>query len=191
MLRRGKFLLTQLHSQPQSFEANETTDWVLDILKMAAPEAAITGLEADEWAQQSNLKVELELSKMPGDEDYSIKGHFVAAVPTVCAHCADLVKVERSSQFLIYLKLVEKTRNEEDLDSGDADLIYILNPEIDVRELVAEQLILQEPFAEVPSHDFEGKAHICSQTLEIQTGQDPEIEAMSPFSKLAQLKLND
>jgi len=191
MLRRGKFLLTTLNSQPQTFEANESVDWVKDVLVAAAPPQEITDLTSEEWATQSKLQVSLEISKLPGDEDYSLRGSFVGAVPTACARCAENVLVTRKSDFLVYLKLVEKTRGNEDLDSGDADLVYLLNPELDVRNFVSEQLILLEPLAEVPEKDYQGNPPICAQSLENQTRQEPQIEAMSPFSKLAQLKLRD
>jgi uncharacterized metal-binding protein YceD (DUF177 family) len=191
MLRRGKFLLSTLSSQPQFFEADESTDWVKDILVASAPGSEITQLSAEEWASRSTMKVKLEISKMPGDEDYLLRGRFSAVVPTACARCGELVQVSRAGEFTVYLKLVEKTRGNEDLDSGDADLVYLVNPELDVRGFVSEQLILLEPFAEVPERDYQGNPHICAQSLEIQTGQDKEIEAMSPFSKLAQLKLRD
>jgi len=191
MLRSGKFLLTTLNSQPKSFEGTEETDWVKDILLASAPGAELTQLTSEEWANQSQMKVSVEITKMPGDEDYSLRGSFKAVVPTVCARCAELVKVNRDTDFLVYLKLVGKTRGNEDLDSGDADLVYIVNPELDFRSFVSEQLILLEPFAEVPEKDFQGNPHICAQSLENQTGQEPETEAMSPFSKLAQLKLRE
>jgi uncharacterized metal-binding protein YceD (DUF177 family) len=188
MLRRGKIILTTLGPQPEIHEGNESEDWVREVLLAAAPDAELTGLSAEEWAAQSKLKIRVEIAKLAGGEDYSFSGNLEAVVPTVCARCATLLNVTRSSEFHLYIKLVDRFRNAEDLDSGDPDLIYIGNPEFDIREPLTEQLVILEPFAEVPEADYQGNPHICSNSLEIQAGQDVALEASSPFAKLASLK---
>ncbi len=188
MLRRGKILLTTLGQGPQVYDLTESEAWVREVLVASAPDSELIGLSADEWAARSTLKLHLEIEKMPGGEDYSVRGDLQADVPTICARCASVLNVARSGEFQLYIKLVEHFRGREAEDSGDPDLIFVDNPELDLRDLVAEQVMVLEPYAEIPEKDSRGSPHICSKISEIEAGQDPAFEASSPFSKLAVLK---
>jgi uncharacterized metal-binding protein YceD (DUF177 family) len=188
MLRRGKILLTTLGTGPKSYSFTQEEPFLRDILLESAPPAEIIGLSAEEWADQSKLQIEFEMEKMPGQEDFSLRGSLKADVPTICAHCATVLNVARAGEFQIYLKLVDKMRGNEDEDSGDPDLIFIDHPEVDLRPLLAEQLMVLEPYAEFPEADSSGNPHICSKIPEIDAGQEASFEAVSPFSKLAALK---
>lgn len=187
MLRNGKVLLIHIGSEMETHEFKDGTDWLKETLVMSAPNEEIVGLSADDWAKDSKLSVRLEVGKLAGGEDFSIQGSLEAIVPTSCSRCTELVKVSRSADFRVYLKLVTRLEDDE-MDSGDPDLIYIDHPEFDLRTLISEQLIMLEPFAEVPEEDFEGKAHICAEIQGISPGQGEPFGAKSPFSKLASLK---
>ena len=189
MLRRGKILLTTLAAGPQSYTVSETEAWVRDILVSSAPQPEIIGMTAEEWADRSKLSLQLEIEKLSGGEDFSLKGSLQADVPTICAHCATVLNVARSGEFQLYLKLLDRGgRGNEVEDSGDPDLVFVDHPEVDLRPILAEQLIVLEPFAEFPESDSSGNPHICSKIPEIEAGQGPSFEAVSPFSKLAVLK---
>jgi uncharacterized metal-binding protein YceD (DUF177 family) len=188
MLRRGKILLSTLSSTPQSYQLTQEEPWIRDVLMASAPDTEVIGMSAEEWTEKSRLDVEIEISKLPGGEDFSIRGSLKADVPTVCARCASVLNVARSGNFQLYIKLVDKFRGGESDDSGDPDLIFVDHPDLDLRGLVVEQLVILEPFAEVPEKDSSGNPHICSKIPEFEAGQEPVFEASSPFSKLAVLK---
>ena len=188
MLRRGKIILSTLGTDAQRYTLDQSEPWVREVLVQSAPPKEVVGLNPEQWADASKLAIDIELAKLPGGEDYSFRGTVKADVPTICATCADVMNVAREGEFQLYIKLVDRFRGGESEDSGDADLIFVDHPEVDLRDMVSEQLIVLEPFAETPSEDSSGNTHICSKIPQIQARQDPESEAVSPFSKLAVLK---
>ena len=95
--------------------------------------------------------------------------------------------MERNSQFQLFVKLVTEVERDE-VDSGDPDLIFVEHPDFDLAEPFAEQLMILEPYAEIPVADYQGVRHICEEIQEFQAGQEESFKASSPFSKLAQLK---
>jgi uncharacterized metal-binding protein YceD (DUF177 family) len=191
MLRRGKILLTTLAPGPQSYTLTQEEPWVRDILIASAPAQEIIDLSPEQWADQSKLTLNLTIEKLAGGEDYSLRGSVQADVPTICSHCATVMNVARSGEFQLYLKLLDRSRGNEIEDSGDPDLIFVDHPEVDLCPILAEQVMVLEPFAEIPEMDSRGNPHICSKIPEIDAGQGPSFEAVSPFAKLAALKGNN
>ncbi|MEO5668276.1 MAG: hypothetical protein ABIR96_09475 [Bdellovibrionota bacterium] len=188
MLRRGKILLTTLPIGAESYTLTQDEPWVREVLALSAPQEEIIGMNSEEWSAKSKIDLNFEVEKLPGGEDYSLRGNLKADVPTICAHCAGVLNVNRVGEFQLYLKLLDRSRGNEIEDSGDPDLIFVDHPEVDLRPILAEQLIVLEPFAEFPEKDSSGSPHICSKIPEIAAGQDTSFEAVSPFSKLAALK---
>lgn len=188
MLRRGKILLTTLPVDPQSYSFTHEEPWIREVLVASAPHKEIIDMTPEEWAAQSKLQVSFEVAKLGAGEDYSFRGTLKADVPTVCSHCGTTLNVTREGEFQLYMKLVNRTKGGEVEDSGDADLVLLDHPDVDLAPLLSEQLIVLEPFAETPEEDSSGNPHICSKIPEIEAGQDPSFEAVSPFSKLAVLK---
>jgi len=174
--------------EAQSYSFTQEEPWVREILVASAPQIEIIDMTAEEWAAQSKLNVDFEVAKLGGGEDYSFKGSIKADVPTICSHCGTVLNVKREGEFQLYMKLVNRTKGGEIEDSGDADLVLLDHPDVDLAPLLSEQLIVLEPFAETPEQDSSGNPHICSKIPEIDAGQDPSFEAVSPFSKLASLK---
>lgn len=191
MLRRGKILLQNVGTELEQYSIPVGSDWLKDVLLRAAPDQEIYEVSPEEWAEKGQMSAEISIEKIAGSEDFQLAGSLEARVPTYCARCLEEVLVERKGTFHLFLKLVERVR-EDEKDSGDPDLLYIDHPEFDLRDVLAEQLMVLEPFAEVPKADFQGKPHVCSLNLplnsEVQGGQDASFEASSPFAKLAQLK---
>ncbi|NCN41884.1 hypothetical protein GW916_11630 [bacterium] len=187
MLRDGKIFLFNVGAEVEHFEFRQGTEWLRDVLVRAAPNEEIVGLNAEKWADASTLEISLDISKLAGGEDFSISGRLKAEVVTSCARCTENLKVLREGEFHLYLKQVNKIEVDE-VDSGDPDLIFVAHPEFDLRDAMAEQLMMLEPFAEFPETDSQGKSHICAEIQSIPAGQESGFEAMSAFSKLATLK---
>ncbi len=187
MLRNGKIFLFNVGNEVVHYDLGPETDWFKDVLLLAAPHEEIVGMSAEKWQEASTFEVSLDVSKLAGGEDFSISGNLKAIVPVCCARCTETMKVQRESSFHLYLKLVTKLESDE-VDSGDPDLIFVAHPEFDLRGPLAEQLIMLEPFAEVPEADFQGNTHICDEIHSIPAGQEDGFGAKSAFSKLATLK---
>lgn len=187
MAFRGRINIREVEKEPLELTATHEDPWILEVLTRAAPSSDLTGLQADAWAKKCQYSTELKLA-MAGT-DCILTGSFEARVPATCSRCADLFETPRKSQFQIILHRLYKDEGPKEGDSGDADYVLLANDEIDLVEILAEQVVVQEPVAECPARKPDGSCVLCGKNPQF-AGQSPDNSANSPFAKLRTLKLS-
>ena len=186
---KGLINFREIEKQPIEIAATQADPWVQELLARAAPSSGVTGIQETEWAQKCVYSASLSFS-MAGS-DAVLQGQFTAKVPASCSRCADLYETPRQAEFRIVLHRVLKGEVvDSSEDSGDPDYVLLERDEIDVREILAEQLIMTEPVAECPARRPDGSCTLCGKNPQF-AGQSPDNSANSPFSKLRSLKLTD
>ncbi len=101
---------------------------------------------------------------------FSLQLHVIAVLPVICQRCLNELLMPINLKF--YYLLIESAESAHDDDETDWLLI---EPEMNVLDLIEDELLMAMPIA--PAHD-----HDCSK-LSLQSGEKP-----NPFSVLKNLK---
>lgn len=187
---KGVFRFHDISSKGQvDVECTQADPWVKTLLERSAPESALTGLSSEQWAAKAQYQATMKLEE--AGSDVRLHGNFKAEVTTPCSRCGDLYQVPREADFQLF---VHREDDREDEDGGDPDYIVVPGDEIDLREILAEQLMVQEPVAECPARKPDGSCSLCHKNPQFENqgqfaGQASEKKADSPFASLKNLKL--
>ncbi len=179
----GKIHTRELDRKPLELKPESAESWVKDLLSEAAPKEDIIGLKPEQWAEKVKYEGEVRVEKV--GPDYMVKGSFEAVVPAPCSRCGDLFEVKREGDYQVFLSPTLGKKEPSD----DPDYIPLESQEIDLRGILAEQIIVQEPLAECPSQKADGSCTLCGKNPSYQPGQVGAFEANSQLSsQLARLK---
>jgi len=198
----GRIHVREIEKKAVEVVADQSEEWVLKMLALAAPKEELIGMTAAEWAQKVRFKTSLRVEKM-GD-DYVLSGDLEAEVLSPCSRCADPFMVPRNSIFNLLLHPVGSRKREKlpEEDSGDADYVFFSSDYVNLLDLLSEQLIVLEPVAECPAKKPDGSCTLCglnphftlapessllgvpdeSQNPDNSAGQGVENKAFSAFS---------
>lgn len=180
----GRLNLRQLEKQKLELNLDPTEHkWLLRAFESAAPSEELVGLSPAEWASAVEFSGSMELEALK--PDYLVKGSFEAKVPSACSRCLEPFKADRTGEFQIFLKRLEKGDSKE--PSDDPDYWMIDSDELDLAEIISEQIVVLEPIAE-SQHRLESGELSCSieHLNESEAASAASIE--SPFAALAALK---
>ncbi len=187
----GRVHINEVRDEPWRLSADESDGWVQRLLARSAPSEDLTGLSPEAWAERAHLSVSVELSKMSGT-DYTLQGTLSGKVAAPCSRCADLFETPRASEFRIFLHRDPRARDDEEGPTEDPDYVIFSSDHIELIDLLSEQLIVLEPFAECPARKPDGACTLCHKNPQFEdnddTGQSEAAKASSPFLKLAELK---
>ncbi len=178
----GKVPLRGIEKKPLEIEVTKAEKWVEDLLKEAAPSKDLTGLSPEEWAAKAKYTAQARIESV--GSDYMVSGNFQAQVPAPCSRCGDLFEVERKGDFRVFLKL----NDDPETFSDDPDYVFFNSNEINLVDLLAEQVIVQEPVAECPNQKPDGSCNLCGKNPQY-SGQGQKNGADSTLSaQLQRLK---
>ena len=152
---RGKVSLREVDKKTVEIPATKAESWVVELLKEAAPSEELTGLSAEIWAERAEYSGQAKLEKV--GSEYMVYGDFAAKVPAPCSRCGDLFTTERKGDFRLFLKLSD----EAEAFSDDPDYVFFDSDQINLVDILAEQLIVQEPVAECPAKKDDGSCNLC------------------------------
>lgn len=182
----GKVHVREIDRKPLELKAESAETWVKGVLERAAPAADLTQLEATQWAEKSQYQGEVRVEKV--GSDYMVQGAFKATVPAPCSRCGDLFTVDRAGKYQVFLS---PTLGEKE-PSDDPDYIPLESEEIDLRDILSEQIIVQEAVAECPAKLADGSCSLCHKNPSFESGQESDFSANSQLSsQLARLKISD
>jgi uncharacterized metal-binding protein YceD (DUF177 family) len=194
----GRIHIRELEKKPIELEADQSEAWVRRLLERAAPDSELTSLQPAEWAAQSKFQSQLRVEKVASD--YLVTGHMSGQVPAPCSRCGDDFLSGREADFRVVMHRLGPGSRASNEDSGDPDYVFFEGDEIDLGEILAEQLIVNEPVAECPARGANGDCVLCGKNPQFEAsnmgnstsdkiaGQGFENSAFSALSKLRTLK---
>ncbi len=153
-------------------------------------------ISADEWIEETGLKrsapVEASLAlNRQGDQRVAVQGSLRTGVELDCDRCLagyDFA-VDVAFQLLLEIPSAESWQVKElECGRGDLDTVQLIEPEVDIDQILREQLLLSLPEKQICSPACKGLCLQCGVDLNRKKcGCVPE-EKESPFAVLAALK---
>lgn len=189
----GKIHIRELEKKDVEVNGEKTDKWVQNLLARSAPAEDLTGLNSQTWAKEcSAFETSVKVEKMGGD--YLVRGQFKGLVPAPCCRCGDSFQTKREADFQVVMHRALRGDKVPE-DTGDPDYMILQGDDIDLKEIIAEQLIVLEPVAECPEKDEKtGICRLCNRNPSFgeaaplnnqkSTGQGIENSAFSALSKL-------
>jgi uncharacterized metal-binding protein YceD (DUF177 family) len=182
----GKVSTREVERKVYDLSADQTDNWVKNLLKRCAPEQEVVGFDSEQWAAKSSLQLTARVEKV--GSDYLVTGDFNGKVPAGCSRCGDPFMVERKSEFRVFL--VPGKDPEIDV-SDDPDYVFFYTDDIDLIDVFSEQLIVLESVAEHPPMKEDGSCLLCHRNPKFNEENIKDFVGNSAFSKLKDLKLKN
>lgn len=120
-----------------------------------------------------------------------LEGRMQAEVSTLCGRCGVPMDYEIDETFEYIFRLEEDStlsHQEVELSEEDIDTVFLDEPEIDIDEVLAEQLILAVPVRPLCDEDCRGLCPRCGMSHNEKQCSCEAEQPQSPFAVLKQLK---
>lgn len=148
------------------------------------------------WSRRSGLdcrrapRAEIVL-RLTDEITAVLEGRMEAEVNMLCGRCGVPMDVEVDETFEYIFRLEEDktlSHQEVELSEEDIDTVFLDEPEIDIDEVLAEQLILSVPVRPLCDEDCRGLCPRCGISRNEKQCSCEVEQTHSPFAVLKQLK---
>ncbi len=184
----GKLAFKVLEKQDVEVSCDQGDTWVQTVLRQAAPNPDLSGMSAEDWAKSARYQATIMGSRLVAQSEYQLNGTFEAEVPAICGRCGEAFRSPRQGNFHVYFQLVDDEKAVE--DSGDPDLIMTDSGEMDVKNVLAEQLVVAEPMVEQHPEGSCEAVKLESEPSDEALSQAEIARPAGPFAGLKGLKLD-
>lgn len=173
---------------PYELQFSEKDEWFREVVKSVAESEVDT-----ESLKSQKMDFQLIFRKIQGN--VQLDGSVKTEVPLICSRKAKtfLFPVERSFHitFLLNYKKAQLASTELHLDEDNVDITFLESEEIDLKEVVNEQIVLEIPYRPLsPEAEKEISLEDQNEPMVISSSKDqPSKKEESPFSALKKLNI--
>ncbi|MEN8199087.1 MAG: DUF177 domain-containing protein [Thermodesulfobacteriota bacterium] len=166
-----KIVLTDISAAGRGFTFTESFDFSADNVELDDP-------------LQAKVMITRE-----GEVEYGLVGELQARVLLRCDRCGRQFEHEIGHDFAYTMKVEEEPQLPPEYDSShdDCETIYLEQPFVESREILAEQLLLAVPIHRLCKESCKGLCDGCGVDLNETTCQCGERESNSPFAVLKKI----